>query len=128
MHAQPETVEGQRFLEQNDAALTGLTAEDVETVDFYAEHHAGGLYVVGGRMPDGRYVKAHDTWGDPDDGEVVVNAYDPDSDRDEWGDNIADTTGDAVEYFDTMHDALARFRALVEDVPDLPPNAGPPEK
>lgn len=78
-----------KFIEQNSAFAGTLT--DGSGVDFYAEHHAGGLYVLARFVPIekdrhafGFYVKTHDSWDGPD-GEgrpIVVHLYDPDdSDR-----------------------------------------------
>lgn len=84
------------FLAQNDLFSADLTAHDREVAAPYAEHHAGGLFVLGRRINDRLYVKAHDSWGD--DGKIVVHVYDPDA-----------ADGGTVDYFDSGHDALVRF-------------------
>lgn len=103
-----------RFLIQNDTAACDLTDEDRETVEAYAEHHAGGLYVLGREVrpaPDRVYVKMHDDWGDGE--QVVVHTYNPDYDGDAPdGDPV-----ERVEFFDSGHAALARF-LTVGDEPD----------
>lgn len=89
----------QAFLAQNEIAGQQLTIEEIAP---YAEHHSGGLMVLGSFTEDGTYVKMHDSWGPgkPDEpGDVVVHEYDPD-----------DTEGmDEVSYFDTGREAFEFF-------------------
>lgn len=93
------TTDAELFLRQNERFAADLAPEDVATLELYAEHHAGGLFVLGRPLDDGRYVKAHDSWGD--DESIVVHAYDPD-------DSDAD---DVEEYFTSGRKALAAFLA-----------------
>jgi hypothetical protein len=93
-------VAGRAFLEQNQVCAETL---DLEEIAWAAEHHSGGLFVLGSHSAeDGYYVKMHDTWGPgkPDEpGNVVVHEYDPD-----------DPEGyDEVSYFDTGTEAYADF-------------------
>jgi hypothetical protein len=100
-----------RWLEQNDIAKATLTAEQCAQVEGYAEHHAGGLFVLmyERRVGDNWVcTKLHDSWGD--DGKVVVHTYDPDLDGD-------DTTIQREEYFDTGKEAVEAFLRL-DDVRD----------
>lgn len=64
------------FLGQNPICAETLSLEDVGGL---AEHHAGGLAVLGAPASiEGRYVKMHDTWGPgkPDEpGEIVVHEF-----------------------------------------------------
>lgn len=94
------TTYGDWFLDQNTDFARGLTEDDRETVDAFAEHHAGGLIVLWRPMEvDGLSVKAHDDWSDQD--SIVVHVYDsPDPDRD-W-----------VRLFANGHDALAAFLSV----------------
>lgn len=100
-----------RWLEQNDIAKATMTALQCAQVEGYAEHHAGGLYVL---MHERRVgdnwvcTKLHDSWGD--DGQVVVHTYSPDLETD-------DTTIQREEYFDTGKKAVEAFLAL-DDVRD----------
>lgn len=89
-----------RFLEQNNDAAETLSADDVA---LFAQHHAGGLYVLLDYAPDGRCVKLHDTWGG--DGPVIVHVYDPDK---------PDDPAEVVESFKTGREALARFHTLID--------------
>src|SRR5690348_9087135 len=95
-----ETEEGQAFLEQNSLfAKAGLSAPHLEAVDQFAEHHCGGLFVLG-RPEDGLIVKCHESWGPgrPDEpGDIVVHIYDPHGDT------------EAVRYYDDPADAIADF-------------------
>jgi hypothetical protein len=71
-----------RFLDQNDDLAADLSKKQVRLIDGTCGHHAGGLYVAGKYVAhvvlDGVevYAKLHDTWGDPDDGKVIVHLYD----------------------------------------------------
>lgn len=87
-----------KFLAQNDEFAEGLTAEDLDVIEMYAEHHCGGLYVLGRDLDGGRYVKLHDSWG-PDEC-VVVHTYDPAIYPDET---------ETVEMFTSLHEAIAAF-------------------
>jgi len=94
--------DGYRFLVQNAVAAGTLAdQEQVDAVMQFAEHHAGGLVVLGRSLDDGRYVKMHDSWGD--DGKVVVHAYDPEDEM---------INADVEYYFDTGAEALERFLAF----------------
>lgn len=88
--------DGERFLAQNLIAAATLNADEVEG---WAEHHAGGLYVLMfNNLPDGRVMKLHDSWGD--DVSVVVHTYDPDQ---------ADDDAETVLHFDTGREAFEHF-------------------
>lgn len=99
------TPDAERFLAQNDDAARGLTDDELATVEQYAEHHAGGLFVLWRyieRTVDGPdlSVKMHDSWGG-DDGEgrnIVVHVYSTDDD-----------SVDVVNYYATGSEALAAF-------------------
>lgn len=71
-----------RFLDQNDDLAATLTKKQIRFLAEDTGHHSGGLYVAskfieGGWNDDvSPYVKLHDTWGDPDDGPVIVHLYD----------------------------------------------------
>lgn len=94
------------FMGQNPDAAETLTIEQVRP---YAEHHSGGLVVLGApALRDNCYVKMHDTWGPglPDEpGSVVVHEYD------------LDGTGavDEVTYFTSGREAFAHFLNLIGD-------------
>ena len=77
MHQEPvvHSEELTRFLAQNERTTATILPEQVAMIGHFAEHHSGGLYVLGRELDDGRYVKMHDSWGD--DEYVVVHAYDP---------------------------------------------------
>lgn len=94
-----ETVDGERFAEQNPDVMRGLAGEDLETVDRYSNHHAGGMWAISRDLEDDWQVKCHDTWGDPEDGAIVVHVYDPEDD-----------THEHVAYFADGASALAAFR------------------
>lgn len=94
------------FLAQNDDAARGLTDAELTTVEMYAEHHAGGLYVLWRYIedmadkPEGLCVKMHDSWGG-DDGEgrnIVVHVY-----------STEDDSHDVVNYYATGVEAIAAF-------------------
>lgn len=92
----------ERFLRQNETFAADLTEEDVATVQLYAEHHAGGLYVLWRDLEDGLSVKTHDSWGG--DTDIVVHIYDaedPDLQRE--------------RYFTSGHEALACFLSATTD-------------
>lgn len=74
----PVITDASRFLQQNLVAARTLSLDDVEP---WAQHHAGGLYVMLARLDDGRCIKMHDDWDTPR--RVVVHAYDPDAETDE---------------------------------------------
>lgn len=66
-----------RFLEQNELAADTITPEQLATLENgFAEHHAGGLFVLIRRVGE-RYLKLHDSWGDEN--MVVLHCYDPGS-------------------------------------------------
>lgn len=101
--------DAQRFLSQNDGYAETLTDDDRATVEQYAEHHSGGLYVLGRALESGLYVKSHESWGGPDDvlgREHVVHMYDPDADD--------DGTEVVLQYFDTGHEALQAFLSATD--------------
>lgn len=92
-----------RFLNQNDIAAATLTAKEI---DGYAEHHAGGLYVLmWNNLPNGYCMKMHDTWGDPADGAVVLHIYDPEN---------PDDAEESMLYYATGSAAFEQFLAIVE--------------
>lgn len=92
--------DAERFLAQNEIAAATLTLDDIEG---WAEHHAGGLMVLMfNNLPDGRVVKLHDSWGDPEDA-VVVHTYDPDKPDDE---------DETIAYFMTGRVAFDHFLSL----------------
>lgn len=97
-----------RFMAQNTLAAQTVTPEQAEQADAFAEHHCGGLYVLGAPLGE-RYVKCHDSWGD--EGTVVVHAYDPEDGG----------TPDDVWHFPTGEQAVARFLDLVEGHPSSRP-------
>lgn len=93
------------FLAQNyafAATLDTVSPADQATLDDYAEHHAGGLFVLLRYMDSGPLpiVKCHDTWGDtgPNGEAIVVHWYDPD-----------DEAQSVVRYYATAGEALAAF-------------------
>ncbi len=95
---------GLAFLDQNPRAAATLTSTDqLEAVDDFAEHHAGGLIVLFRYTEDGRCMKMHDSWGDED--TVVVHTYDPDNPED---------PAETVQSFTSGTDALAAFLTFDE--------------
>lgn len=93
------------FRRQNPKAAAGLTDEEIEP---FAEHHSGGLVVMG--SPAGEptgvdlreyYAKMHDSWG-PDDA-IVVHCYDVDQ-IDE-----SDPRSDQVTYHEDSRSAFRHF-------------------
>lgn len=95
--------DGERFLSQNDVFAADLTDDDRETVEEYAEHHAGGLYVLWRDLGDGLSVKAHDDWGEGE--TAIVHVYDSENpDRDD------------VVFFTSGHQALEVFLAMNLDL------------
>ena len=94
------------FMDQNTLTTATLTEEDRENLEVWAEHHAGGLYVLLGYLHDGRIIKMHDSWGDDD--KVVIHIYNPDHDGHQ------DDPGESETYFHTGHVAGQVFLALVE--------------
>lgn len=63
------------FLAQNGYAAETLEYDEIAP---YAEHHAGGLVVLGEMSTRaGYYVKVHDTWGEagPNGEEIIVHEY-----------------------------------------------------
>jgi hypothetical protein len=97
--------DAERFLTQNEDFATTLTPDDMEAVEQHAEHHAGGLYVLWRWLGDDWSVKAHESWGGPDeDGRnMVVHVY-----------NVEDPDHDTVTYFRTGHEAVAAFLTVPE--------------
>lgn len=63
------------FARQNERFVAGLSGEEANELDGYAEHHAGGLYVLLRQLDEHTFVKAHDSW---DDDTVVVHVYETD--------------------------------------------------
>lgn len=120
------TVDMERWLEQNEIAARGLTEDEVRAAEDFAEHHAGGLFVLGCYV-DGKpelYVKMHDSWGDED--KVVVHVYHHDdmtgrcqshegahTYRADPDPCIGWDVTDAEHYYDTGSEALAHFLRLV---------------
>jgi hypothetical protein len=95
----------QTFLDQNEIAAATLTRDEVEA---FAEHHAGGLHVLGSYFDNGErsgYVKMHDSWGD--DENVIVHEYDPDNPD-------PDDDDDIVHEFSTGRAALDYFLTIVD--------------
>lgn len=95
------------FIAQNPHTAAGLAPDQITP---YAEHHAGGLHVLGAPTSDGRWVKLHDTWGPgtPDEpGDIVVHAYDPDADSD-------DETRTRVDYFTDAAAAYDFFTSITD--------------
>ena len=92
-----------RFLAQNERAAATLEEDEIEG---YAEHHAGGLYVLFGYTPapEGRCVKLHDSWGD--DEYVVVHIYDPEN---------ADDPDEIVLSFRDGATAFKHFLTAIDD-------------
>lgn len=105
------TPDAERFLAQNEDVAAVLDDDDLATIDQYAEHHAGGLYVLWRyieRTVDGPdlAVKMHDSWGG-DDGEgrnIVVHVY-----------STEDDSHDVCNFYETGHEALAAFLAADEN-------------
>jgi len=100
------------FLDQNPDSVADLNTADLDTLDQYAEHHAGGLYVLWRYIedtegkPEGLAVKMHDSWGG-DDGQgrtIVVHVYSTEDDR-----------HNVVNYYSTGTEALAAFLAADAD-------------
>lgn len=99
------TTDGKNFVAQNTFFVTDLTDADHTTIDSYAEHHAGGLVVLGRHIDPVWYVKAHDTWGPgtPEEpGDIVVHLYRVEDDED--GEDE-----EQVLYFTSGTAALAAF-------------------
>lgn len=107
------TYNADKFLAQNEIAAHTLTPEQVAP---YAQHHAGGLYVLFDYVEgsEGLCVKMHDSWGEHPD-KVVVHVYDP---EDDGGPN------EVVEYHTTGRAAFQRFLEIA-DAGDLPGDAEP---
>lgn len=95
------------FLAQNTRAAETITPELAERVAPYAQHHAGGLYILLDWTGD-LCVKLHDSWGD--DEHVVVHAYDPDYD----GDRPDGDPLERVEEFTTGREAVERFLSIID--------------
>lgn len=93
-----QSVDAERFLAQNTLVAESITDADTKAVEDFAEHHAGGLYVLGRPVGDGRYIKLHDSWGD--DEMIVVHAYDP---------NDQDDESESETYYANGSDAVAAF-------------------
>jgi len=99
------------FLDQNPDSVADLNTADLDTLDQYAEHHAGGLFVLWRpieRLVDGPdlSVKMHDSWGG-DDGEgrnIVVHVY-----------STEDDSHDVCNFYETGHEAIAAFLAADEN-------------
>lgn len=85
------------FLAQNPLAAETL-ADKIETIEPFAEHHAGGMVVLAdySGVKPGLYVKLHDSWGPED--KVIVHEYDPDDlgVDDVW---TFDTGSEAFDFF-----------------------------
>jgi hypothetical protein len=65
------------FVTQNMTMVSGMTEDQMEMIDTYVDHHAGGLYVLWRDLGEENLsVKAHDSWGGDD--EIVVLFYDAD--------------------------------------------------
>lgn len=97
-----------RFAQLNPDTMKGLTIEQCESIEAYAQHYSGGLHVLLKRTADGKYLKLHDTWGPGEDGDgpIILHCYDVESEEDdetEWCGN-----------FNTGKDAIAAFLAYPE--------------
>jgi hypothetical protein len=70
------------FLLQNNDLSAVLTKKQINLLSYYTKEHSGGLMVAGRYFGSraGSYAKIHDTWGDPEDGLIVVHLYDPEGD------------------------------------------------
>lgn len=90
------------FLNQNPLTAASLTPEQLEAIEPYAEHHAGGLFVLGKHLEGDRYAKVHDSWGD--DGSVVLHAYDPDE---------PDDPAETITEYATGHEAIVAFLSSI---------------
>lgn len=118
------------FLEQNTDTAEGLTPEQIETLTPYAQHHAGGLFVLFGKTDDADrpMVKLHDDWGD--DGEahagltrsICVHEYNADPAHDsDWTLVVEGVTvqraefmgSDRVTIYGNSADAVAHFLRVV---------------
>ncbi len=89
------------FLEQNPGC-EGIDEDDIET---FAEHHSGGLVVLGAPTVRAYYVKLHDTWGPgtPNEpGDIVVHEYPLEDPREDTGAPVEQTwtgfTEDGIPY------------------------------
>lgn len=69
------------FLAQNTKTAAHITEEQAKELrDWeHAEHHSGGLLVLGRPFDDGLYVKMHDGWGNNDDPVLHVYSLDDES-------------------------------------------------
>lgn len=90
------------FLDQNTVFARDLTEDDRATVGLYAQHHAGGLFVLWRELEGTLNVKAHDDWGG--DTEAVVHVYDSE-----------DPDVSMVSFFTSGHEALAEFLAATPE-------------
>jgi hypothetical protein len=116
------SLDRERFLHQNERVAATITAEQRDAIEHYAEHHSGGLYVLGRELDDGRYVKLHDSWGD--DEYVVVHAYDPMGgsrrvERDDEEETYFKKGSDAIDAFlyyeERLNGRLCRYCGEPED-------------
>lgn len=98
-----ERNETDAFIDQNPYSARGLSRDQIE---LYAEHHSGGLIVLGGYAGSGSYVKMHDTWGPGTEGgepgDIVVHEYDPENFNE-------DAEDDKVAFFTDGPTALKAF-------------------
>lgn len=89
------------FLRQNTRCAKDMDEDDRATAQMYAEHHAGGLFVLMRDVGEGWYVKMHDSWGDDEDtagiGTIVVHMYNPTE------------GGDYITHWASGHGAMAAF-------------------
>ena len=99
--------DAEAFIAQNPDAARDATLDTIDAIEQYAEHHAGGLYVLWRyveRTFDGPdlSVKMHDSWGGPDEQgrNIVVHVY-----------STEDDSHDVVNYYATGSEALAAFFA-----------------
>lgn len=98
---------GARFLAQNTDFADTMTLQDLAIVEVHASHHAGGLYVLDERLPNGLMVKAHDSWGDESFGRtIIVHTYDPD-----WNGEVDTDPNETIEWYSTGHGAIIAFMA-----------------
>jgi hypothetical protein len=93
-----------RFIEQNPLTMAGFGPnDDLDAMEEYVTHHAGGLVVLLRHLGDGRCVKLHDSWSDEEG--VVVHTYDPDYE----GERPDGDPHEDMAFYDNGTDALSAF-------------------